>query len=89
MRKLNVLPNAYKGIQYGPVNIFLNDDYKEINLNDIDLPEGLKFSKDGCITGVPAKSGEFTFEIDFENSLKKIYKLIVEENTDSLFNRML
>jgi hypothetical protein len=85
--KVNVLPNAYKGIQYGPVNIFLNDDYKEINLNDIDLPEGLKFSKDGCITGVPAKSGEFTFEIDFENSLKKIYKLIVEENTDSLFNR--
>ena len=45
----------------------LNDDYKEINLNDIDLPEGLKFSKDGCITGVPAKSGEFTFEIDLKN----------------------
>lgn len=82
-----VLPNAYKGIQYGPVNVFLNDDYKKVNSDDIHLPKGLKFSNDGCITGIPAKSGEFTFEIDLKNGFKETYKLTVEENADSLLNR--
>ena len=60
------MPNAYKGHQYGPVEVFINDDYKNVNFSDIDLPEGLKITKDGCITGIPANSGEFTFEIHFK-----------------------
>lgn len=85
--EVKFLPNAYKGHQYGPVEVFINDDYKNVNFSDIDLPEGLKITKDGCITGIPANSGEFTFEIHFKNGMKEVYKLTVEEDTGSLFNR--
>ncbi|TYQ15376.1 UNVERIFIED_CONTAM: S-layer family protein [Acetivibrio alkalicellulosi] len=73
-----ILPNAYKGSYYGPVNMFLNDTVHDT----IILPEGLKLSQDRYLSGVPSSSGEFTFEID-----DKIYQIKIEENTDSLFDK--
>ncbi|MDQ2084855.1 S-layer homology domain-containing protein [Herbivorax sp. ANBcel31] len=83
--KPKALPNAYKGSQYGPINIFSNDNNEKINLDGKVLPEGLDFSKDGYISGIPTKAGEFIFEI---TELKKTYKIKVEENTDSLFEEV-
>lgn len=87
-REAKVLPKAYKGTPYGPVNIFLNGEYKKNKLTEKELPEGLELLKDGNILGIPTKSGEFTFEIGFENGLKEMYKISVEEDTDALFNEI-
>ena len=80
------LPKAYEGTQYGPVNIFLNNVHKKFNFDNKELPDGLKLSKDGYISGIPSKSGKFTFEVDFEDGFTETYKIIVEIDRYLLFS---
>lgn len=88
------IPGAVKYVPYG-VMIQNSNKYSwnkvTYRLNAGRLPAGMTLKPNGEIYGVPAETGEFSFEVRMENSSSRfqnryVYKeftLIVAENTDA------
>lgn len=82
-----------KTIPTGTVGVFYDAEVEtslqkeEIfwNLEDGNLPRGIKLSKEGRLFGIPEQAGVYTFELSCQNSsnvlLKEKYTLIINEDS--------